>query len=78
MSLESIPNGELSHKEEAMYQKFVSENPGITRADFKELREIALNSHSSGVKDFFSVKGVLMEEIPTPEEKAEILEQHEV
>ncbi len=78
MSLESIPNEELSSQEEVMYQKFVSENPGITKADFKELREIALNSHRSGVRDFFSVKGVLMEEKPTPEEKAEILEQHEI
>lgn len=75
-SMEQMPNSPLNPLEESMYEKFVSKNPGVTKEDFKELRGLALNK-GGGVKKFFALNGVVMEESPAPEELHEMKDIHD-
>ena len=65
---ERVPNT-LNATERALYEKFIVKpgNEGITEEDFIEFREFALHgSRSSGMKNFFAVNGIIMEEKDLP------------
>ena len=71
--MEGEPKNILNPAEIAMYQKFMQDpaHAEWTESDFKEFRDFALSrSQSSGMKNFFSVNGIIMEEkdLPSAEE----------
>ncbi len=71
--IEGGPQSILNATEQALYEKFMQkeENAGMLPEDFKELRDLALHgSRSSGMKKFFAVNGIIMEEkdLPSAEE----------
>jgi len=72
--METTPTVEkiLDPTEEAMYGKFVSKNPGITKQDFKELRTLALGAKTTGVKSFFEINNIVMSEQPDSDSQKEI------
>lgn len=72
--MESIPNSPLNPAEKTMYKRFLAKNPdadGMTEVDFKELRDLALEK-GGGVKKFFALKGIVMEEMPSEDELHEM------
>ncbi len=50
--------------ERELYEKCHAKNNLITEKDWMELRRIALSAHTPGVKKFFEVAGVVMENKP--------------
>ena len=68
---ETFPQSKLNPAEKALYESR-AKGLGLTEDDFLELREIAKGAHSTGVKKFFSVGGVLMEEKLSPDEQGEV------
>lgn len=73
--MENFNGSLLSPLEQTMYQNFLAKNPGVTEADFKELRDLALHK-TGGVKKFFALQGIVMEEAPAAEELSEIKDSH--
>ncbi len=68
--LETIEQG-LQGQDLEMYNKCVAKNPGITQADWKELRASYLKG-SPAVKKLYEVAGVIMESQPNAEELDEM------
>lgn len=66
----------MSLTEQAMYDKFVEKNPGMTESDFLELRAGALSAHSMGAKKFYQAGGILMEEVPQGDAMKELTEDN--
>ena len=69
-----MPNSPLNPAEQTMYKSFLAKNPdaeGMSELDFKELRDMALEK-GGGVKKFFALKGIVMEEMPSGDELHEM------
>ncbi len=69
--MERAPQNELNEKEMAMYNNFVISHPNTSPEAFAKMRKFALSQADAGLHDFFSVSGVIMEEMPTAEEMKE-------
>ena len=65
-----MESSKLTPEEMGLYKNFVTRNPGITEADFKELRTLALGS-APAVQKFYEVNGILMKELPDRDEREE-------
>jgi hypothetical protein len=74
--MEGAPKSKLSGQELALFKNLQRTEPNLTEDDFIELRELALQKVSPGIKKFFSKHGVLMEEAPDPEEVREFDPEH--
>lgn len=75
MNLENRPQ-ELTSVEEGLYQKCINRNPGLTKQDWKELRESYVGGDLgkfNGVKNLFELNGIILgEEKPDLETKQEM------
>lgn len=75
MNLENRPQ-ELTQIEEGLYQKCIAKNPGLTREDWKELRESYVQENLGkfkGVERLFELNGIILGEMPDAESKQEML-----
>ena len=74
MNLENIPQG-LTPVEEGLYQKCIDKNPGLTREDWKELRESYIGGdlgRYKGVKKLFELNALILGEKPDLETQQEM------
>ncbi len=76
MNLENMSQG-LTPVEEGLYQKCIDKNPGLTREDWKELKESYVGGNLGkykGVKRLFELNGLILENKPDAESKQEMLD----
>ena len=57
---------------EALYQKCISINPGLTRGDWTELRNLSLAHNTPGITTLYEKFGIIVDTKPDAETMEEI------
>lgn len=73
--MENAQSSILNPTDQILYKKCVGKNGYISEGDFLELRGLARQAANPGVKQFFELSGIVMEQKPDAESLKQITDQ---